>query len=342
MTAAWLLKSSAPSGLQPVDLSRHLGGIAELIELCFSHELDAGARGLIREMRWLSRTGPALRVLQVGLMGQQPWNLGFVWVEAGRVVGTVSTQPATGRRETWIVANVAVHPDFRRRGLADQLMRATLDLIGRQGGVRAILQVDDNNLGAVTLYRRLGFGRVTTQTTWMRPAHLAPPPFQPAPFDVRQRGPGEWRAHLALASLVRPEGLAWGHPLAAGDLRPGLARSLEQVLTARFEQHWVAFDPAPAGAASPRLAGALTVQANTGDGDRLVLLVHPGFRGQLELPLLAHGLRRRGRRPLPVRVEHSADDEAASQALAHLGFQPRRSLRWMQYDLAASRQRGSD
>jgi hypothetical protein len=65
------------------------------------------------------------------------------------------------------------------------------------------------------------------------------------------------------------------------------------------------------------------------DGDRLMLLVHPGYRGRLERPLLARGLRRLGRRPWSARMESDSDDGAATQALQELGFQVRRVLRWM-------------
>jgi len=336
MTAASLLKPAAQNGLQPVDLSRHLGGIADLIELCFGAELDAGGRGLIREMQFLSRTGPALRVLQTVMLGQQPWNLGFVWVEGGRVVGSVSTQPAATRSKSWLVANVAVHPEFRRHGIALALMRATLDLIRSQGGLEAILQVDDDNLAAVSLYRQMGFARVTTRTNWVRAGYSTPPAFEASRFDVRLRGPGEWADQLALASLVRPEGLEWAQPLSAAAFKPGLRKTIEQFFNGRTDEHWVVTDPdAAAGAplASVPLAGSLIVSGGAADGDRLVLLVHPRYRGQLERPLLVRALRRLGNRPWPVRTEYDADDELAAAALADLGFQSRRVLRWMRADI---------
>jgi ribosomal protein S18 acetylase RimI-like enzyme len=331
MTAASLFKPAHQNGLQPVDLGRHLGGIANLIELCFGAELDAGGRGLIREMQLLSRAGPAVRLLQALTFGQQPWNSGYVWVEDGQVVGTVSTQPAGGRSSSWLVANVAVHPDYRRKGIALALMRATLDLLRSRGVAEAILQVDDDNLGAVNLYRNLGFARVTTQTTWSRPGYNAPPAYIPSALEIRLRQPGEWAPELALARLVRPAGLLWARPLSVEDFRAGLRHQLGQFFSGQTEEHWVIGDPLHTGVGAEPLAGALILNMGGLDGDRLHLLVHPSYQGQLERPLLVRALRRLGRRPGPARLEYDADDEPATHVLTDLGFQPKRVLRWMRY-----------
>ena len=52
---------------------------------------------------------------------------------------------------------VAVHPAWRRLGLARQLMEALLTDARGRGCLRATLEVDSTNTAAQALYRRLGF-----------------------------------------------------------------------------------------------------------------------------------------------------------------------------------------
>jgi len=326
MTTDSIFKTGPQNGLQPVDLGRHLGGIATLMELCFDADMDANGRGLVREMQFLSHLGPLLGLFTVLSGGQQPWpwGLGFVWVEEGQVVGSVSTQRAVAQASTWLVANVAVHPHYRRRGIAWALMHATLDFIRSHGGRQIILQVDDDNPGAIDLYRRLGFSHTTTQTAWLRPAHTAAPPYRSSAFDIRLRRRDEWAEQLALATLIRPEGLAWNQPLRPEDFRPNWAKALDEFFSGQKEEHWVV-------EAHGRLVGSLLLRINWAEGDRMILLVHPDFRGQVERPLLERGLRRLASHA--VRLEYFADDILASTTLRELNFQPTRTLRWMRLEM---------
>lgn len=327
MTTGLVLPVGMPDGLQPLDVGRHLGGLADLIELCFARELDEAGRSFILQLRGLSQFGPVLRLAAPFGLQREIWTQGMVWVEGGRVIGAANTQPAGPGSTTWLVANVAVHPEHRRRGLGLQLMRATLEHIRRRGGREVALQVDVDNSAAIELYRRLGFTATATHVTWTRPARAATPADRPGPYPIRLRTGAEWLAELSLAELVRPEGLTWNRPLTAKDFRPSLRRQAARWLIGQVDEHWVA--PASAG----RLAGALIVQADGPDGDRLTLLAHPADHGRVEAPLLAAGLRRLGPRPGTLRLEHPAGDPAAEAALRELGFTVARALRWLKSSL---------
>ena len=325
MTASLLLNRASQHGLQALDLSRHLGGMARLIEQCFAPTLDASGRGFVREMLALSHLGPLLKVLDVVPLGSY-WNKGFVWLEDGKVVGCVGTQRAaqSGR---WLVANVAVHPDHRRKGIALAMMQATLELARAHGGSEVMLQVDDDNLGAIALYRQLGFADVTTQTAWRRAATASVPGESASPFTLRLRRPSEWRVQLALARQARPHGLVWNEPLTDQPFRPSLSKWLNDFFEGVMEEHWMACE-----AQNGHFAGSLTLRVGGGSNDRLILLAYPDWAGQVERTLLAHGLRRLAHRPWPVSVDYAADGPAAI-VLRELDFQPGRLLRWMRAEV---------
>ena len=55
------------------------------------------------------------------------------------------------------INNVAVRPEFRRRGFARMLLEHVMDEATRRGATRATLEVRRSNVGALRLYERLGF-----------------------------------------------------------------------------------------------------------------------------------------------------------------------------------------
>jgi ribosomal protein S18 acetylase RimI-like enzyme len=323
MTASLLLHRAPQNGLQALDLSRHLGGMARLIEQCFASTLDASGRGFVREMRALSHLGPLLKVFDVVPFGSY-WNKGYVWLDDGQIVGCASAQRAA-HSNRWLVANVAVHPDHRRKGIAQALMQATLELVRAQGGAEVMLQVDDDNLGALALYRQLGFAEVTTQTIWRRAATAAVPGESASPFTVRLRRPSEWRVQLTLARQSRPHGLAWNEPLTDEPFRPTLGKWLNDFGEGLIEEHWMAEHVG-------RFVGSLVLRMGGSGNDRLILLAHPEWAGPVERALLAHGLRRLAHRPWPVNVDYAAEGEGAA-VLRSFDFQPGRLLRWMRAEI---------
>jgi ribosomal-protein-alanine N-acetyltransferase len=55
------------------------------------------------------------------------------------------------------ISNFAIHPDFRRKGIGEAVMRNVIKAIQRAGGVYVFLEVRPSNLAARALYKKLGF-----------------------------------------------------------------------------------------------------------------------------------------------------------------------------------------
>ena len=52
---------------------------------------------------------------------------GYVWVEDGRIVGNVTVRKLSAFGRGWMIGNVAVAPEWRGRGIARQMMEASIE-----------------------------------------------------------------------------------------------------------------------------------------------------------------------------------------------------------------------
>jgi len=75
----------------------------------------------------------------------------------GRIAGYAV---ACAGKSTAEIASLAVHPDYRRRGVAQALMRHTLRELGAAGFGRVELMVRTGNTAGAQLYRSLDFRSV--------------------------------------------------------------------------------------------------------------------------------------------------------------------------------------
>ena len=323
MATITAVRSGTGAGLRPTDLRRDLSGIASLMEACFGANLDAAGRGAIHEMRVLSRAGPVLWLVGGALQGPL-WSLGYVWADGGRIVGNISTQRSAARAGDWLIANVAVHPDYRRQGIARALTEAALDLASKKGGRTTMLQVNHDNAAALALYGGLGFARYGARTEWVRHGGSVPPYESTPNIEIRPRPARHWAEEFALARQTHPEGLDWTRRMEAGQFRPGFWRTLGRVLAGQGEERWVAL-------AGGRLVGSLIIASNPGESDQFTLVLHPEWRSSVARPLLVRGLRRLGARPWPLRIDHPP--HAETDTLRGLGFSAGRTLIWMRQDL---------
>ena len=330
------LATPAPEvdGLRPVNLRADLRPLADLIELVFADSMDSGGRSAIREMRYLSHMGYGLKLisrmndLALGI------SLGFVYVEDGKLVGNVSVYPAGYPKslgEAWILANVAVHPDYQQRGIAHSLVDATLSMIRKRGGTRVILQVNYDNLAALRLYERHGFIYERAWRSWSRSGFVPSPALADSQYRVRRLRQSDRTAALMLARETRPNelgGIGWLKPLLRDDFFPPLWRRLLQVFTIGGVQRYVIRADDGRGI----LASYCLESAMSFSNIRGWLYTAPlAEREQLTAAMLNHLVSRYDRST--IHFEHPRDDDAANNLFKRHQFKVKRELWHMRLEL---------
>jgi ribosomal-protein-alanine acetyltransferase len=87
-------------------------------------------------------------------LAKSPGGLFLVCDASSQAVGFVAARQAADEAE---ILNIAVHRDFRRRGIASALLLAALDQFRRSAINRVFLELRESNLAARSLYERHGF-----------------------------------------------------------------------------------------------------------------------------------------------------------------------------------------
>ncbi len=323
---ATITEKSRATGPRRVNLRTDLAAIADLIEICFSPGIDANGRAAIQEMRALSRLGPLLTPMTIQDEMLRGIGQGVVWVEDGRIVGNVTLHEANLPREfgrTTVIANVAVHPDYRRRGIAREMMLAAMDAVRRGGGTAALLQVEGNNEGARALYEKLGFRAERTWHHWRRSPNLPPPPRLADAPPLTYRSSDDRQEEHALASRAYPQekgGLGW--------LRRSFGRQLGDFFGGVGVERLILRD------VEGKIAGAVWGKTAFATASmRLTLIADPARQDDPSPFLLNAALRHLAGRERPIICEHPADREAATAAFEHCGFSLRRTLVHMRWDV---------
>lgn len=317
----------ANEGLRPIDMARDVPQIVELLKLAFGEALEFDEGQLLGDDVSTSistlfyRLNPATSRLTNG----------FVWVAEGRIVGNV-TLLSTKAWDRYLVANVAVHPAYRRRGIARAMMHAVTSAVKKRGGRAILLQVVKDNDSAIDLYRSLGYAGVGHMSTWYssssRLRRLDPPAGAPG-IDIRPLPGSQWREAYALDTACVPADLNWPEPLRPDAYRRTLWQRLGDMMNSRLFETWTAAD------ANDRLAGLATISSQWGRSHLLTLRVHPAAAGQLERPLLAKLVRRLQYLPRRnVRIDHPDDDAATNALLTEANFTVQRTLTHMRLDLS--------
>lgn len=89
----------------------------------------------------------------------------LVAVEDDAVAGYIGSQSVMGESD---MMNVAVHPDYRRKGYAEALVLALCDGLKERGNTTLALEVRASNEPAKALYEKLGFAQAGRRPNYYR------------------------------------------------------------------------------------------------------------------------------------------------------------------------------
>ena len=96
---------------------------------------------------------------------QNLWSYWLVALEDDRVIGYVGSQSSIDEAD---IMNVAVHPDFRRQGIAEKLIDMLILQLMECGSNSLTLEVRASNMPAIALYEKLGFTQVGRRPNYYR------------------------------------------------------------------------------------------------------------------------------------------------------------------------------
>ncbi len=313
--------------LRQLDPLRDLEAVAELVEVAFRDEPGRDRDQFRSELRSLRGLGPVLwsaaRLSPVG----GDLLTGYVFEAGGRIVGCLTLSRLPGNPTRWLIANVAVHPSHRRRGIARRLMEATILHVHERGGGLVVLDVRRENAPAYRLYESLGFAfrEETTERRWF-PGFGWPcsaPGGQPNPF--RPLAHPECRAARELLYEAVAPAAREAAPVVDTDL---LAYGLFGGLLTAY--HWLnGRDVIRLGAFNGEVCDGLVVlrAARWAGLHTLQITLRPERAAELAVPAVQAALERLRRyQPLPTTTSLRSPAPELVAALDALGFQERQTL----------------
>ena len=122
----------------------HVPAIAELEKLCFSDP-------------WSEKS--------IGSELNNKLSFWLVAMEGDALVGYVGSQSVLGESD---MMNIAVHPEYRRKGIAEALVQALVTGLSEKGNHSLMLEVRVSNAPAIALYEKLGFHQVGRRPNYYR------------------------------------------------------------------------------------------------------------------------------------------------------------------------------
>jgi GNAT superfamily N-acetyltransferase len=307
MASITLSGQSGMAPIRPINILRDLGPVADLIEICFRGTMDPDGQRYLNNMRNAANM----------LDSFSPPLSGFVWEQDRNIVGNVSLIAHSLRRQRIVlIANVAVHPDFRRQGIGRALTARALEHARRHGAQAVWLHVRADNPGAIALYRGLGFEERDRRTTWELGERVLLG--QNQGFEITPRPAHHWIHQKEWLRRTYPDETTWYRTPRWELFEPGIWSWLYRFFVDFELDQWSATKDG-------RLHGVLAWLPGYGTEAVWPALAPGADEAALTALLLYLRAHRAGRRTL--KFDYPAGQ--AEDAIRAAGFQPLRTLVWM-------------
>jgi GNAT superfamily N-acetyltransferase len=307
--------------IRPLNPQKDMPVVADLIEMCFGAQLDPDGFTYLAQIRKAAKDQRLIRWLYTaGEKVSYPLN-GYVCEVNGRVIGNLSIIPYYWKREWYyLIANVAVHPDFRRQGAAHSLTAKALEHLRRLPIRAAWLHVREDNLPARRLYESFHFSARCLRDTWISSA---------APGEPAGLAPGEaiepprredWQAISDSLSAWYPPEVAWHLNFDLNRYKPGWLAAFMSFFSDEKTKQWTF-------RVNGQPAGAAILEKSSAYADQIFLAVPPQANGKATRALLPF-----------IRASHSPERKLMINLPAHTlentlpqaGFELSTRLFWME------------
>jgi ribosomal protein S18 acetylase RimI-like enzyme len=316
---------AAPNQLRPFDVRNDLNAVANLVETCFAETLDEDGRRYVGQMRSAARNPSYLRwAMAVAENAPMPFS-GYVWEENGSLAGNLSLIPFRYKgRRCYLIANVAVDPAYRRRGIARKLTATAIKHARKRNTDEIWLHVRAENSAAMSLYQSLDFQERTRRTTWeIRPSsankNAAHSEVDPGGVKITKPLSEYWDKYRHWLLSHYPPEFTWHQPFHLPALRPGFLGGVYRFFTGSHIRQWAA-------RREKIHTGLLSWQPHSKHADHLWLAASPEDEAAVIAAIFPTALRQLANRR---RMQLDYEAERAIEPLAALGFRIQQTLSWM-------------
>jgi ribosomal protein S18 acetylase RimI-like enzyme len=317
------LFTSSNSHIRRLEVPGDLMAVADLIDLCFAGTMDEDGIEYLEHIRKAASDPGLVRwIPAAGELVSFPLH-GFVWVDHGTIIGNLSLIPFFWENHwRFLVANVAVHPEYRRLGIGRKLTQKALDHVRSLRQSSVWLHVRAENLPAIRLYESMDFHEISRRTSWQHD-RSTPSKEISSPIQVTARKASDWQNQKKWLNAAYPSEVAWNLGFIMDRFRPGLWASLSNLLNNQVMQHWVA-------RSTSQILGAVTWEPTRQYADTLWLATQEGDEEKV-IPLLLQAVCHDPNLHRPLAVNFPAG--RAANTFQQAGFHLVHNLIWMENHL---------